>query len=147
MNNNDFTNLDKICAEFGMDLLEFPKKLYEKVNVIIKSSSNLDNFKTTNYCWTKKESKCQDFYNFNLINPLKEIQGKIKNDNEFNKLKNKDKPLAFDSKNFETEITKAVGILIEDGPYAYFIWLKSEDKESHRAMLIQTAKILSKLKL
>ena len=145
--NNNVTNLDKTCAEFGIDLLELPKKLYEKANVIIISSSDLGDFKTKNYSWTEKESKCQNFYNFNLINPLKEVQGKIKNNDDFNKLKNKDKPLAFDSKSFETEITKALGILVEDGPFAYLIWLKSEDKEPHRTMLIQTARILQKLRL
>ncbi len=140
-------NLDKTCAEFGIDLLELFKKLYEKTNIIIKSSSDLDDFKIKNYSWTEKESKCQNFYSFNLINPLKEVQVKIKNNNEFNKLKNKDNPLNFDPKIFETEITKALGILVEDGPFAYMIWLKSEDKEPHRAMLIQTARILHKLKL
>ena len=146
-NTTNTINLDKTCAEFGMNLLEFPKKLYEKANMIIKNSSNLNDFKIKNYSWTEEESKCQNFYSFNLIDPLKAAQGKIKNDNDFNKLKKKDEPLNFDPKIFETEITKALGILVEDGPFAYMIWLKSQDKEPHRAMLIQTARILRELGL
>ncbi len=53
----------------------------------------------------------------------------------------------FSASSFETEITKALGILVEDGPFAYMIWLKSQDKEPHRAILIQTARILNGLKL
>ena len=145
--NNNVTNLDKTCAEFGIDLLELPKKLYEKANVIIKDSSNLEDLKTKNYSWNDEENSCKDFCGYDLVNPLKNIQVRVKNDDDFNKLKDRENPLTFDSKSFETEITKALGILVEDGPFAYMVWLKSQDKEPHRAMLIQTARILQKLKL
>ncbi|GAB6161037.1 hypothetical protein JCM12298_01960 [Desulfothermus naphthae] len=142
--NNNVTNLDKTCAEFGIDLLEFFKKTYEKINELIKSCRNLSDLRTKSYKENGGENKkLEEFGNYSLGI----IKDSLKNDNDFNKLKKKDKPLNFDSKSFETEITKALGILVEDGPFAYLIWLKSEDKEPHRAMLIQTARILQKLKL
>ena len=39
-NNTINTNLDKTCAEYGMDLLNLPNLLYKKANAIIKNSSN-----------------------------------------------------------------------------------------------------------
>ena len=139
-------NLDKICAEYGMDLLNLPAELYEKTNGLIKSSSNFSDFKNKNYNEFDLSDSLKKFLGYGLIDPLKYLQNKI-NGEKFDKLKEKDHPLSFDSKSFETEITKALGILVEDGPFAYFIWLKSQDKEPHQAMLIQTARILEKLNL
>ena len=139
-------NLDKICAEYGMDLLNLPKKLYYETNNLVKSSSNYDDFKMKNYDETNWNDSLKNFLEYGLISPLEYLQNKI-NGEKFDKLKEKDHPLSFDSKTFETEITKALGILVEDGPFAYFIWLKSQDKEPHQAMLIQTARILMALNL
>ena len=139
------TNLDKICAEYGMDLLNLPKKLYDETNNLVKSSSNFADFKRKNYDKTNWKDSLKNFLEYGLIS-LEYLQSKI-NGEKFNKLKEKENPLSFDSKSFETEITKALGILVEDGPFAYFIWLKSQDKEPHRAMLIQTARILMALNL
>jgi hypothetical protein len=139
-------NLDKICAEYGMDLLNLPAELYEKTNGLIKSSSNFSDFKNKNYNEFDLSDSLKKFLGYGLIDPLKYLQNKI-NGEKFDKLKEKDHPLSFDSKSFETEITKALGILVEDGPFAYFIWLKSQDKEPHQAMLIQTARILMELNL
>ncbi|SDN71786.1 hypothetical protein SAMN04488516_10592 [Desulfonauticus submarinus] len=81
-------NLDKICAEFGMDLL-----------------------------------------NKNIADSL-----------TFEKRKKK-------VKSFETEITKALGIIVEDGPFAFLIWLESQKDDPHIAMMSITKELLLKLKL
>ena len=146
-NNTIKINLDKICAKYGMDLLKLPEELYENTNTIVKESSNFTDFREKNYNDTDWKDFLKDFFGYGLINPLKSLKNKIKNEYDFNKLKDKDKPLSFDSKIFETEITKALGIIVEDGPFAYFIWLKSQDREPHQAMLIQTARILQELNL
>ena len=142
-------NLDKICAEFGMDLLSLPNRLYIKSCEVIKNSNNKDEFLNLDYAVNEFEKKLEDFFKDNLIDPLKNLKDKIRkaDDQEevYNKLKRE--PPKLPAKDYETEITKALGILIEDGPFAYLIWLKSEDKEPHRAMLIQTARILQKLNL
>ena len=138
-------NLDKICAEYGIDLLNLPNKLYAETNQIIKKSLSLTDFQNTNYSLKDWDEKCKKFFEYNLINPLKTFQKKIKNENEFFSLKNK--LISLDVRSYETEITKALGILVEDGPFAYLIWLKSQDKEPHRAMIIQTACLLEKVKL
>jgi hypothetical protein len=141
------TNLDKICAEYGMDLLNLPKKLYDETNNLVKSSSNFADFKRKNYDKTNWKDSLKNFLEYGLINPLEYLQNKINREKKIDELKEKNHPLNFDSKSFETEITKALGILVEDGPFAYFIWLKSQDKEPHQAMIIQTARILMELNL
>ncbi len=45
-------------------------------------------------------------------------------------------------KELEKEINKALGILIEDGPFAFSIWLESENKESHKAIIFRSLEIL-----
>ena len=81
-------NLDKTCAEFGMDLL-----------------------------------------NKNIADSL-----------TFEERKKK-------VKSFETEITKALGIIVEDGPFAFLIWLESQKNEPHIAMMSTAKELLFKLKL
>ena len=141
----DKINLDKICAEYGMDLLKFPETLYKEATKILQNSSSKEDFKGKNYDESKWTKGLKEFKNYNLINPLQDLKNRVKKNNQFDKLK--EKPPSFNSSTFETEITKALGILVEDGPFAYMIWLKSQDKEPHRAMLIQTARILSKVNL
>jgi len=137
-------NLDKTCAEYGMDLLALYNKVYKKLNYIIKNCSDLSEFKSKRYEDEETNPKTKEFGDY-FLGIIKDI---IKdNANEFKKLQKKEKPLTFDAKTFETEITKALGILVEDGPFAYMIWLKSQDKEPHRAMLIQTARVLKELNL
>jgi len=138
-------NLDKICAEYGMDLLKFPESLYNEAKKILQDSDNKEDFEGKNYDESNWTEGLKEFKNYNLIDPLQDLKTKIRKDNQFYKLK--EKPPSFNSANFETEITKALGILVEDGPFAYMIWLKSQDKEPHRAMLIQTARILAALKV
>ena len=146
------TNLDKICAEYGMDLLNFPAELYGAINGLIKESSNISALKkqytiSINKDDTeeeKREKKKKEKFGNYILSILKY---KYRMENNFQKFKNKENPLSFDSKTFETEITKALGILVEDGPFAYCIWLKSQDKEPHQAMIIQTARILMELNL
>ncbi len=138
-------NLDKICAEYGMDLLKFPESLYNEAKKILQDSDNKEDFEGKNYDESNWTEGLKEFKNYNLINPLQNWKNMLSNDNRFNKLK--EKPPLFNSSTFENEITKALGILVEDGPFAYMIWLKSQDKEPHRAMLIQSARILAELKL
>ncbi len=138
-------NLDKICAEYGMDLLKFPEILYNEAKKILQDSDSQEDFEGKNYDESNWTEGLKEFKNYNLINPLQYLKNRVRNNNQFDKLK--EKPPSFNSSTFETEITKALGILVEDGPFAYMIWLKSQDKEAHRAMLIQTARILTDLKL
>ncbi len=46
------------------------------------------------------------------------------------------------SKELEREINKALGVLIEDGPFAYSIWLESENKSPHKLMITKSLEIL-----
>ncbi|SNR89565.1 hypothetical protein [Desulfurobacterium atlanticum] len=138
-------NLDKICAEYGMDLLTFPESLYNEAKKILQGSNNKEDFEGKNYDDSDWRESLKEFKNYNLINPLQDLKNRVRKDNQFDKLK--EKPSSFNSSTFETEITKALGILVEDGPFAYMIWLKSQDREPHRAMLIQTARILAELKV
>lgn len=46
------------------------------------------------------------------------------------------------SKELEREINKALGILVEDGPFAYSIWLESENKSAHKLMITKSLEIL-----
>ena len=136
-------NLDKICAEYGMDLLKFPESLYNEAKKILQDSDSKEDFESKDYDESNWTVNLKEFKNYNLIDPLQDLKTKIRKDNQFYKLK--EKPPSFNSSTFETEITKALGILVEDGPFAYMIWLKSQDKEPRRAMLIQTARILAEL--
>jgi len=131
-------NLEKVCAEYGFDLIMIPYKITVKTDDLIKSCNSLEEFKNQKY--HNLDQKEQDFINTKLIDKLVELQRKTKKENDFKRLK--ENSLNFQPDIFENEITKALGILIEDGPFAYFIWLKSQDKEAHRAMLIQTARLL-----
>lgn len=143
-------NLDKICAEFGLGLLNIPYKLYEKVATILSRSTDKDDFfLNLDYAFDLSEDILKDFSEYKLIDPLETIKTKIrksqvnKQNIVYEKLKNESKK--FHAKEFETEINKALCILVEDGPFAYMIWLKSQSKEPHSAMLIQTARILKEL--
>jgi len=183
-------NLDKICAEYGMNLLEEFKEINLSTNINFEELKNLVNvFKdrsvNTNFDVSRKEEYIQklnekiserindivqsdytEIKKYILIswfflplmravtdkkNVFSDQYRKIdKEKNRINKLiKDQKKQLEFNfsPSNFETEITKALGILVEDGPFAYMIWLKSQDREPHIAMLIQTARILAELKV
>ncbi len=48
----------------------------------------------------------------------------------------------FNAKDFEREINKALGILIEDGLFAYSVWLESEDKSTHRVVRVVSLLLL-----
>ena len=185
-------NLDKTCAEYGMELLKkfslinsnvFMKNLsfdsLKLENIVdgFKDSGNQNNFDKTkeNKYKNRLESKINEFihnisqnnnlnlyekyilntwgsyplkkrlvddFNFSKINVIEKEKQRIKTI-----IKNFNEKFDFSASNFETEITKALGILVEDGPFAYMIWLKSQDKEPHRAMLIQTARVLKELNL
>ncbi len=143
-------NFDKICAEYGMGVLSIPYQLYVKVKEILISSNNKEEFLDKSYNF-ENEDNIKSLLDHKLIDPLSQYKKKINNaeedrkDKVFNELKNSLHNIS--KKEFETEITKALGILVEDGPFAYIIWLKAQDKEPHRAMLIQTARILQELKI
>ncbi len=138
------TNLDKICAEYGMELLAFPKKLYEETYKILQECNTKNDFNDKNYNDSQWSEDLKAFRNYQLVDPLEDLRRRL-NNISFDNIK--DNPPLLNSSNYETEITKALGILVEDGPFAYMIWLKSQDKEPRRAMLIQTARILAKLKI
>jgi len=143
-------NLDKICAEYGMDLVRITKEIYKKATEILSLTNTYGEFLQSNY--QNIDDKINDFLSHKLINPLENLKKSInklaedkKKAEEFERLRQK--PPTFAPDTFETEITKALGILIEDGPFAYLIWLKSQDKEPHQAMLIQTARLLAQVKM
>jgi len=143
-------NLDKICAEYGMDLVRITKEIYKKATEILSLTNTYGKFLQSNY--QNIDDKINDFLSHKLINPLENLKKSInklaedkKKAEEFERLRQK--PPTFAPDTFETEITKALGILIEDGPFAYLIWLKSQDKEPHQAMLIQTARLLAQVKM
>ncbi len=143
-------NLDKICAEYGMDLVRITKEIYKKATEILSLTNTYGEFLQSNY--QNIDDKINDFLSHKLINPLENLKksiNKLAEDKnkaeEFERLRQK--PPTFAPDTFETEITKALGILIEDGPFAYLIWLKSQDKEPHQAMLIQTARLLAQVKM
>jgi len=143
-------NLDKICAEYGMDLVRITKEIYKKATEILSLTNTYGEFLQSNY--QNIDDKINDFLSHKLINPLANLKKSInklaedkKKAEEFERLRQK--PPTFAPDTFETEITKALGILIEDGPFAYLIWLKSQDKEPHQAMLIQTARLLAQVKM
>jgi len=143
-------NLDKICAEYGMDLAGITKELYTRIIEILSLTNTYEEFLQSNY--ENIDEKINDFLSYKLINPLENLKKSInklakdkKKGEEFKRLRQK--PPTFAPDVFETEITKALGILVEDGPFAYLIWLKSQDKEPHQAMLIQTARLLAQVKI
>ena len=185
-------NLDKICAEYGMGLLNNFRSieidLQDKMplNKLIDFNGlmdKIDNFrynKTQNFDRDKISEYRQELEKI-VYDKIKSISSNDKLsyiakvllitwyiypfkdalcgkqfpkqiqrvDEEKRRIENLNKKLnfqfEFSPSAFETEINKALGILVEDGPFAYIIWLKSQDKEPHRAMLIQTAIILQKL--
>ncbi len=155
------TNLDKICAQYGMELLSLPERLYDEVNRLIEeicenSKNKEDIYKNKKEIEEKINNRSdwtdsmKEFVVFQLAYILNNKKNRIiKSDKDFEKLKQdiKKEKLSFSPETFETEITKAISILVEDGPFAYIIWLKSQDKEPHRTMLIQTARLLNHLHL
>jgi len=52
-----------------------------------------------------------------------------------------------EKKELEGIITKVLGILIEDGLFAYAIWLESENKEPHKAIISSSLKLLKDIDL
>ncbi len=177
-------NLDKICAEYGMGLLnefcsikadDIDSIQFNELTNIVESfkysdTERFDRDKIDNYKNELKNkleqlktsllsSSCSISLKYLFITwYLPELAKKIYGRNSPNRIekisdeKERIKKIVnfkfeFSPSTFETEITKALGILVEDGPFAYIIWLKSQDKEPHRAMLIQTARILQELKI
>ncbi len=100
------TNLDKICAEYGMDLLNIPKKLYESANKEIKSCSNLQELKAKDYDRSELQNSLIEFLGFKLVDPLAEA--KEWREKDFTKKKRSEESLEFNPKEYETEITKAL---------------------------------------
>ncbi len=188
MSSKTVKNLDKICAEYGMELLSSfcelnTERLNNTINLVEfenivnefqdpKETDNFDKSKKEEYI-NKLKNKIENKISEILNSPLLDIEKylivtwviypfkKKLLGFDFNKISALSKEreriqklikavklqFVFSSSQFETEITKALGVLVEDGPFAYMIWLKSQDKEPHRAMLIQTARILQKLNL
>ncbi len=83
-------------------------------------------------------------YGFTLCDVFKENIKKLTDKSEKTKATSDDSGAYNDNiyKELEREINKALGILIEDGPFAYSIWLESENKEPHRAIMTQSLTIL-----
>ena len=185
VNNNQIEiNLDKICAEYGMGLLndfcslkadridniQFDDLINIVENFKYKDTEIINRNKINDYKNELKikleqlktsllSSRCSIVLKY-LFNTwyLPEWAKKIYGENFPKKIEKindeKDRirkiinfKFEFSQSIFETEITKALGIIVEDGPFAYIIWLKSQDREPHRAMLIQTARILERLNI
>lgn len=157
MNKVNFNGLENIVDDFEFEgngnnfdknkVNDYRNQLENKIDEIIQNISQDDGKLYEKYLlntWGIYPFKKNliDNFDFSKIKEIKKEKNRIKK-----MIENFNVRFEFSASSFETEITKALGILVEDGPFAYMIWLKSQDKEPHRAMLIQTARILNELKL
>jgi predicted amino acid-binding ACT domain protein len=154
--------IDIINKYKNYDSLDSLKSSLKRIDEEIKKTkedmlNKLSN--TTNGQFDEKFSEY--YYCLFVLSPLKsEVDKKLKSIEEMEKKKKEydvikgektikdlekfveNLKFKFDVKEYEREINKALGILIEDGLFAYSIWLESEDKEPHRAMRITSLLLL-----
>lgn len=144
---SEIPNLDKICAEIGFYTCDIYNGLCAVLEEEIKKFKNYSEFESNkeNIIEKIKEKVNIEDENKELVEIIfNEIVG-VKNEESFkNFYKNLPK---FDAKEMERIITKALGILTEDGLFAYVIWLKSEDENPHRVIAVSSLKLLEHDKL
>jgi len=144
-------NLDKISAEIGFLACDVLKETY---NVFVKEVKTFKNFselkakKSEVINKIKEELKINDFnltkeiFEKIIIENIEKIKNNKKQEEKFFKLKQN--PPKFDAKELERVVTKALGILIEDGAFAYTVWLESEGGDIHKVISIASVKLLDK---
>ena len=139
---SEISNLDKICAEIGFYACDIYNELCNVLREEIRSFRNYSEFESNKENIIKKIKEKVGKEDEDLI---KSILNKIVNEKSFNELRKN--PPKFDPKELERVITKALGILIEDGLFAYSIWLKSEDENPHRAIIASSLELLKNEKI
>ena len=143
------SNLDKIAAEIGFLACD----IYKAICSIL--SEQKDTFKDKDYAKFKDKevpsiiSKIQEKLKINNKNFVESIFSKVilerieSNRDREKAFKNLINNLPkFDPKELERVINKALGILIEDGLFAYAIWLESEGKDAHKLLELSSLKLL-----
>ena len=140
-------NLDLISAEIGFGMCDVYISLCDILKDEMEKYMNYSDFKGNVeliISAIKEKAKIND-YNFveDLFNDIviKKIENSKNPEKSFKNLK--DNPPKFDAKEMERIINKSLGILIEDGLFAYAIWLESENKDPHKVIIVSSLKILS----
>ena len=140
-------NLDLISAEIGFGMCDVYISLCDILKDEMKKYMNYSDFKgnvESVISVIKEKAKIND-YNFveDLFNDIviKKIENSKNPEKSFKNLK--DNPPKFDTKEMERIINKSLGILIENGLFAYAIWLESENKDPHKVIIVSSLKILS----
>ena len=141
------SNLDLISAEIGFSMCEVYTSLCDILKDEMKKYTNYSDFKGnvgSIIDAVKEKAKIND-YKFveEIFNEIiiKKIENSKNTEKLFKNLKNN--PPKFDAKEMERIINKSLGILIEDGLFAYDIWLESENKDSHKVIIVSSLKILN----
>jgi len=139
------SSLDRIAAEIGFMLCDVPNAIYRATADKISKCKNADELKQQNLALNDVSKYIStEKYNFliekimKIVNPLEDV--KRMPSRQFSELK--ERPKKLDAKEYEREVNKALGILIEDGLFAYSIWLESENKEPHRVMQTMSLTLL-----
>ena len=141
------SNLDFISAEIGFNTCELYANLCHILEDKIKKYRNYNDFKENVKSIidaVKEKAKINDCdFVENIFNEIviKKIENSKNPEKSFKNLI--DNPPKFDAKEMERIINKSLGILIEDGLFAYAIWLESENKDPHKVITISSLKILN----
>ncbi len=148
------SNLDKVSAEIGFYACDIYSSLCAILGEEIKNFKNYNELKADKefiITKIKERAKIKD-NNFNgliksILNEIifKTIENSKDREKSFRNLK--EKPPKFDANELEKVITKALGILIEDGLFAYAIWLESENKDPHKVIMVSSLELLKSLEL
>lgn len=146
-------NLDRIAAEIGFKMCDIVQAIYQVTREKIEKSYNVETLNQQsltvedilNVLRLKKEDKEIVKQILKIVNPLESIKNKKNLDEKFEKLRKA--PPKFDAKEYDKVTTKALGILIEDGLFAYAIWLESEGKEPHRVIELASLELLKRVNL
>ncbi|HBT38891.1 MAG: hypothetical protein H5T93_02715 [Pseudothermotoga sp.] len=145
-------NIDKVAARLGFNMCDIYNVLCNTLKEAVESFDNYSSFKASEKIFVdklKEKVPTEDDSGFlesifdRLI--LEEIKRKRDKEKEFVDLKKK--LPEFDAKEFERVTTKALGILIEDGLFAYVVWLESEGKHIHKLIILSSLKLLIKINL
>jgi len=131
-------NIDKMAAEYGFSICDIPSVIYkifkeklEKVTSVSElNSTTISSGEVINSLGYVDNELVESI--LKIVNPLEEIKRIHNLSQRFDEIKRN--PKEIDIKSYEREINKALGILIEDGLFAFAIWLESENKEPHKVI-------------
>ncbi|WP_457753985.1 hypothetical protein [Thermococcus sp.] len=146
-------NLDRMAAEIGFKMCDIVQAIYQVTKEKIEKSDNVEMLNQQSLTVEdilsmlrlKKEDKEIVKQILKIVNPLESIKNKRNLDEKLEELRKA--PPKFDAKEYYKVTTKALGILIEDGPFAYSIWLESEGKEPHRIIELISLELLKRTNL